>query len=53
MPKPTPTVKITVWYCHNCSSGPLNCKIDAYCPYCHHQKCSGYENPLLMAVVTL
>ncbi|KAG7066051.1 hypothetical protein JMJ76_0008333 [Colletotrichum scovillei] len=41
MPKPTPTVKITVWYCHNCSSGPLNCKIDAYCPYCHHQKCSG------------
>ncbi|KAI3531674.1 hypothetical protein CABS03_08886 [Colletotrichum abscissum] len=40
MPKPT-TVKITVWYCHNCSSGPLNCKIDAYCPYCYHQKCSG------------
>ncbi|GKT46063.1 uncharacterized protein ColSpa_06244 [Colletotrichum spaethianum] len=38
MPTPRTRTKV-VWYCHNCSSGPFNYKIDEHCPVCQMRRC--------------
>ncbi|KAF6806075.1 hypothetical protein CSOJ01_09069 [Colletotrichum sojae] len=37
--KPAPPQSY-VWYCSNCSLGPFNCTLDAYCPNCSHLRCT-------------
>ncbi|KAF0321347.1 hypothetical protein GQ607_011350 [Colletotrichum asianum] len=35
-----PAVTYTwVWYCSNCSTGPLNASTDSACPSCQHWRC--------------
>ncbi|KAK1580329.1 uncharacterized protein LY79DRAFT_520939 [Colletotrichum navitas] len=39
MPQTPRTRTKVVWYCHNCSHGPNNYKIDEHCPACHMRRC--------------
>ncbi|VBB73662.1 Putative protein of unknown function [Podospora comata] len=39
MPGSSSRTATTVWYCDNCTDGPLNYTVDAYCPSCGHLRC--------------